>query len=124
MRLPRQPFSWDDEDERPIPLSEPSGDSAEARSSRILEEAERLVRDAQDGLARQDTDPLIRIPPKPSGVAAPALATSIERAQEALMTRLLSRHAGAVLLALSCVVAFGHGWSVGSSSGETRLGFL
>ena len=101
MRLPREPFSWDGEDE-PIPLSE-----GEPSDVEIVQHAETVVREAQEEIARQDTDPFMTIPP------------GIERGDELSpgpRTRSLSRHAVrravvAAFLLASCLIAFTHGWA-------------
>ena len=107
MRLPREPFSWDGEDE-PIPLNEPKAGEAE-----IVQDAETVVREAQEELARQDTDPYMTIPP--------AIETGGELSggprTRSLLKPAVRRAAVAALLSASCLIAFTHGWATGARAG-------
>ena len=110
MRLPREPFSWDGDGEEPVSLNEPGGD-ADA-SGELINEAEAVVREAQDAIAREDTDPYLTIP---HHVVPPPPSTPGQgRTGSPLMHR-VSRRTLAILLTSSCVLAFAHGWSVGSA---------
>lgn len=118
MTLPREPFSWDGAEDLPVPLDAPTPDEPEcAASPQILSEAETLVREAQEAIGRQVTDPTISIP-------APAVACGDvgEESERSLsMTRAvrsLSRRSLAIALTVGCAFAFLHGWSVGATAAE------
>ena len=103
MRLPREPFSWDGEDE-PIPLNE-----GEPGDAGIVQDAEAVVREAQEDLARQDTDPYMTIPPS---VETEALSGG-PRTQP-LPNPAARRAILAAVLSASCFIAFAHGWATGA----------
>lgn len=101
MRLPRQPYSWDEGDDHPIP-ADLLGDSVEA-SDEPIARAEMVVREAQDAIAREDTDPAI-----------PVARQLVVDASFDRDSRLPKR----ALVAVGCVLAFSHGWITGASSGS------
>ena len=110
MRLPREPFSWDGDGEEPVSLN-PVGDAGAA--GELINEAESVVRGAQDAIAREDTDPYMTIPvdvvpppPSPPGPGRTPLPLTLR----------VSRRTLALLVSGSCVLAFAHGWTVGSAS--------
>jgi hypothetical protein len=102
MRTPRQPFSWHGDDENPIAPEDLLG----VVGPKIIDEAEAVVLQAQDAIGRQDTDPFMTLPEQAQG--------SVERRISRLQ-RPVSRRALIATLLLACVLAFAHGWSVGSS---------
>lgn len=112
MSLPREPFSWDGDDV-PVPLDDAALDFPRSgETEEVLVVAESVVRDAQDAIARQDTDPTLTIPePVP---AEPAIEAS-SRPPWSLRER-TPRAVKAALLALGCALAFAHGWSVGATA--------
>ena len=114
MRLPREPFSWDGDGDEPVSLNGPVGD-ADA-SGELINEAEAVVREAQDAMAREDTDPYMTIPH--DVVPPPPSAPGQGRTGSRLMHR-VSRRTLALLLTGSCVLAFAHGWTVGSAHAAT-----
>lgn len=110
MRLPREPFSWDEgEGEEPIFLDDPSAKmNPEALGeAAVVAAAESHVREAQEALARQDTDPYSVEGSAPNG--APAVRSLRLRRQT------LARSLRACLIAVLCAMAFAHGWSRGSA---------
>ena len=112
MSLPREPFSWEGEDDRPVPLEGGIPDEVRVVSPDILSEAETVVRAAQQEMAREDTDPTIEIP-LDSGVMTPE--TVGPRIVKALPTSRSPRGL-TVLTAIGCVLAFIHGWSAGAKA--------
>ena len=94
MKLPREPYSWDGgAEEEPVSLTEDG--------LAVLAAAESHVRSAQDALARQDTEPaLIDL-----GESAPAPGRLPISGRAARLT----------LVAVACMVAFGHGWHHGAA---------
>lgn len=110
MSLPREPFSWDGDDDVPVPLDDAGFDHPQPREAEeIVVVAESVVRDAQDAIARQDTDPTLTLPDPEEPATDVALAPSRFRAR---VTRVLK----ASLLAAGCALAFAHGWSVGATA--------
>lgn len=107
MTGPRDPFSWDGEDE-PIPLHDLPGGEA---SLEVLIVAEDVVRDAQESIARQDTDPTLDLPSLRGQVNSSFPGESGTFA--ARIDRALPRRAVLALLA-GCLLAFAHGWHVGA----------
>ena len=112
MSLPREPFSWDDERDQPVPLESVSDDEARVVSSDILSEAETVVRMAQEEIAREDTDPTIEIPPAKDVIKLQA------GGPQALTGPANSRSPKGltILTAIGCVLAFIHGWSAGAGA--------
>ncbi len=113
MNLPREPFAWDEGDDLPVPLDDSNLEAPV--SSQILSDAERVVRDAQADIARQDTDPTITVPADVSDDPAPASPLIDFR-----LARPLSHRGLAVALAFACALAFLHGWSAGASAAGAR----
>jgi hypothetical protein len=111
MSLPREPFSWSGDEDRPIPLDGSTHDQPDLPVSQILSEAETVVRDAQEAIGRQDTAPTITIPVSGSDHLADGSVRTRSRPS-------LSRRSLAVTLTLGCALAFLHGWSVGASATE------
>jgi hypothetical protein len=121
MSVPREPFSWDDED-RPVPLGAPTPeDPGLASPPQILSDAETVVLEAQEAIGRQDTDPAISIPPtrarscltSPSEPTAPrSFRISDPRLRKSLVA----------VLVIGCVLSFAHGWSAGARAGERSDG--
>lgn len=109
MSLSREPFSWDDEGDQPVPLDDRGLRDEIAEEPVVLQEAEAVVREAQDVIARQDTDPTIMLPEPPS-TTREAVADGPSRDIPRRTPRAL-----VVTVALGCLLAFAHGWSVGSS---------
>lgn len=116
MSLPKQPFSWDDDrDETPIPLGENDGDEVVGMTAAVVEEAEVVVREAQDAIARQDTDPVIPLSLLASGTkefAARLSAAGRRDLHSSSGTR--RRPLKAVTVVAACAIAFAHGWHQGS----------
>lgn len=107
MTLPREPFDWDGPEDEPIFLEVLPSESAPSEGwPKIPDEAERLGRSAQAALARQGTDPSITIPSPP-----PAFQPETAGG---LIARSLSRRTLALLLTMSCGLAFAHGWTTGA----------
>lgn len=102
MRLPRQPYSWDEGDNRPVP-PEHLEDPSEVRGEGPIASAEMVVREAQDAIAREDTDPAI----------PQAVRTTTDGRLEELRPRRIA------LVAAGCVLAFFHGWVTGSPPGPS-----
>lgn len=112
MSLPREPFSWEGDDDIPIPLDDAGLDVPESREGEeVLVVAESVVRDAQDAIARQDTDPTLTLPDPVPEVLAAAVPHSPRR-----FPAPAPRAVKAALLAAGCAVAFAHGWSVGATA--------
>ncbi len=110
MTAPREPFSWDQDGDLPIPLGIPTSDDVEIPvSHQILSEAETVVRDAQGAIGRQDTDPTITIPDTDSGKSAKGSPQVVARPRVSL-----SRRSLVITLTVACAFAFLHGWSVGA----------
>ena len=112
MSLPREPFSWDGENDQPVPLESEIDDEARVASPDILSEAETVVRAAEQQIAREDTDPTIEIPfdkgVVPPGTVGPQIATGVASSRFSKGLTLLT--------AAGCVVAFTHGWSAGAKA--------
>ncbi len=113
MRLPREPFSWDGDDDLPVPLDGlGSSDSPEPTpAGEVLAVAESVVRDAQEAISRQDTDPNVILAEHARGRPR----SNEPRARERFQPR-LSRAHRAALLSLGCALAFAHGWGVGATA--------
>lgn len=103
MRTPRQPFSWDGDDESPVPP-----DELLDLAPRIVDEAQAVVLEAQDAIAREDTDPFI-------AVTAPQAAHPTIGWFPPLR-RPIPKKALIACLLMACALAFAHGWAVGSST--------
>lgn len=105
MSLPREPFTWDGDDD-PISL-----DAARSEDGTlILGDAETLVRDGQDEVAREDTEKVVVASSSGEKSTLP-----VPRAVPAL-TLPTPRVALPLLLALACALAFLHGWSTGATA--------
>lgn len=103
MSAPREPFDWSGSGDEPIPLDARSLESPRSDGSEsVLVEAEEVVRSAQEAIARQDTDP------------SNALQPSLESRVRLAATRSLSLRTLALLLTMSCGLAFAHGWTTGA----------
>ena len=118
MTLPREPFSWDGDEDLPVPLDAPTPNEPErAVSPQIVSEAESVVLDAQAAIGRQVTDPTITIPV--SVLASddlgdqPGATNSMPRSARSVSRRSLS-----IALTVGCAFAFLHGWSVGATAAE------
>ena len=116
MRIPRQPFSWDeDPNEEPVALG---GSRAPGSSEQkdIAAEAEDLVRQSQAAIAREDTEPSIPIVTLTGSDGDPmgSLREPTWWRNSRPSWRLGSR--AAVALVLACCLAFAHGWSYGNRS--------
>ena len=120
MTLPREPFSWDGDEELPVPLDAPTpNDPERAVSPQILTEAETLVREAQAAIGREVTDPAISIPDP--AVASGDVGEESERTLSMTRSvRPLSRRSLLTALSVACALAFLHGWSVGATAAEPR----
>ncbi|MEA2433948.1 MAG: hypothetical protein QOG54_1405 [Actinomycetota bacterium] len=102
MKLPREPFAWDGQDDQPVPLveGEPLDPAAQAES---------YVRAAQAAIAEEKTDPFLNL--------GDLLATSAKSPALGSAPRThFRRRVGALLL--GCAVAFAHGWHAGATSGS------
>ena len=118
MKTPKQPFSWDeDPNEQPVPMgqSEMGGSS---QHGDIAAEAEALVLQSQEAIAREDTEPSIPVvtlaDPNGEVVSADLSTDSISRQNSGRVWRF--RKTAAAGLAIACCLAFAHGWSYGSRS--------
>jgi hypothetical protein len=103
--MPEEQF--DPEQERPIPVEDLDGESWSPAG--VFEEAEGVVRAAQDDLARQSTDPYMTLPD---------FGGTSTRGPNRLQ-RSLSRRVLVGLSVVTVLVAFGHGWHVGSLVADT-----
>lgn len=112
MSLPREPFSWDEDGDRPVPL-DASGFSASEPPEVpvVLTEAEKVVREAQEAIGRQDTDPIV----VPQGPVTPD-ASEPQRPSRGVSRR-MARGSLVAVTAVGCLLAFAHGWSVGAQAG-------
>ncbi len=123
MSLPREPFSWDADDDLPVPLGPSASDhSTPGVSTQVLTEAEMAVCDAPEALARQDTDPAATIPTSSSEASTQRSWRSRQGGRWLNMT--ISRRALGATVAITSALAFAHGWSVGASVAERSLRFL
>jgi hypothetical protein len=107
MSVLREPFSWEGDDDLPVPL-----DSADRESAPpIIKETEILVRDAEEEIAGQDADPMITTSP-------PGPLESMPRARRRVphLSQGPSRAALATCLVLACGLGFLHGWNVGAKA--------
>lgn len=110
MRLPREPFSWDEDGDVPVGLGPPTSPKPEpALSSQILSEAESVVRAAQEAIAREKTN--LDTSPEPDG-GVPSSQPSPRKG----FVRPISRGALAIILIVACALSFLHGWSVGAKA--------
>lgn len=107
MSLPREPFDWAGPDDEPIFLGAlPSEPPRSGEAPSVLVTTEDVVRGAQEAISRHDTDPSISTPsPLPAFQGATA---------SGLMARSFSRRTLALLLTMSCGLAFAHGWITGA----------
>ena len=109
MSLPREPFSWDGDDV-PVPLDDAGLDFPGCGGAEdVLVVAESVVNDAQDAIARQDTDPTLTLPEPDLTEPAYESPSSVPRSRPRF-----PRALKATLLAVGCALAFVHGWSVGA----------
>ena len=120
MTLPKEPFAWDEEpDEAPVPLvggtGESAGDEAVHPPAAIVEEAEVVVREGQDAIAREETDPAI--PLSLLATHAAPFAASPTHAEASVVSR--SRLKKIAVIA-ACAMAFAHGWHQGSRRAEPQ----
>lgn len=116
--LPREPFSWEGENDLPVPLDGSTPNEAEVVSPDTLSAAETVVRVAQQAIAREDTDPTTVMPVLHKGVAPRGVSQLMVRVRVA---RRPSPRSLGLLTALGCALAFAHGWSVGARAAETAL---
>lgn len=108
MNLPREPFSWDGDDDRPVP---PDDLWSGQDSWKASDEAELIVRDAQAAIAREDTDPNISTPKPERGPEADFRVSLRQDPLQAINWRRVRRS----LVAVACLLAFAHGWATGAS---------
>ena len=107
MRTPREPFSWDGDDDELVSPEILLGSSG----PKIVNEAETFLLEAQEAIGREDTNPSITVPGLgKTGPRVPSLA--------AVMDRSISRRKLLAGLAVVCLFAFVHGWSVRSASAQ------
>lgn len=112
MSLPREPFSWDEDGDRPVPLDDSGFSTSEPPEVPVvLSEAEKVVREAQEAIGRQDTDPIV-VPQSP---VSPEV-TKPQRPSRRVSRR-MARGSLAAFTAIGCLLAFAHGWSVGAQAG-------
>ena len=111
MTLPREPFSWDGEDEQPVPLNPQDFDPGITEASAIVGEIKIAVGDARDASARQATDPAISHP-----VEAAKPPVNAFGGQGGVGGRALRGSALVISLVLGCLLAFAHGWTTGASA--------
>lgn len=117
MSLHKEPFSWEDDPaESPVPLGDGTSDDMPGLTYDIAQEAEVVVRQAQDSLARVDTDPAI-----PLRLLAAAAAGNRWAAVGHMGGRLAdsgrrARRLRTVLVIAACLAALAHGWHEGSES--------
>lgn len=111
--LPREPFSWEGENDLPVPLDGSTPDEAEVVSPDTLSAAETVVRVAQQAIAREDTDPTTVMPVLHKGVAPRGVSQLMVRVARRPSPRSLG-----LLTAVGCALAFVHGWSVGARAAE------
>ena len=105
MKLPRQPFSWDGDD-RPVPLG--GQFTSPGQDPDVVQEAEAVVRGAQDDLAREETDPYMSLPALAEDSALP---TIVDSGRSQSPGRVVSRRVLAAFLSAACVAGFSHGWA-------------
>ena len=106
MTLPREPFSWEGDDDLPVPLGSSTHDGGEAPvSPDVLSEAETLVRVPQQTVPGPVLD----------GGVTPR--DSRTRLMVSIIRPLSPRTLG-LLMAGGCALAFVHGWSVGAQAAE------
>jgi hypothetical protein len=103
MSLPREPFSWDEDGDRPVPL-DGSGFSASEPPEVpvVLTEAEKVVREAQEAIVvpQSPVTPDVSEPQRPSR----------------RVSRRVARGSLVAVTAVGCLLAFAHGWSVGAQA--------
>ncbi len=112
MSLPREPFSWDEDGDRPVPLDDSGFSASEPPEVPVvLTEAEKVVREAQEAMGRQDTDPIV-VPPSP-------VSPEVTKPQgpSRRVGRRMARGSLIAVTAVGCLLAFAHGWSVGAQAG-------
>jgi hypothetical protein len=116
MSLPREPFSWERGGDIPVPLGAATpNDSEPLVSAEILNDAETVVRSAEEAMSRQDTDPAITFPVFPAHGSTQRAGSAYP---DARFIGLLSRRTLTAILAMGCTLAFAHGWSVGAKAVE------
>jgi hypothetical protein len=114
MSLPREPFSWEGNNEQPVPLDRSGPNDAKPMAPDILSEAETVVRAAQQAIGREDTQPTITIPVPDRGV----ITSIVSRRFPGRTDGARSLSALALVTTAGCAVAFLHGWSVGANTAE------
>ena len=107
MKTPREPFSWEGDDDEPVSPDDLLGISG----PKIVDEAETVVLEAQQAIGREDTDPFITVPELgESESRVPGLIAAVDRS--------ISRRRLLAGLAVVCLLAFVHGWSMGSTRAQ------
>ena len=119
MTVPRRPFSWEGDDD-PVPLHHSPSGPGPGVPADIADEAETVVRDAQEEMARQDTDPYMTVPPEV--IAPPAGEEFSGSGLRHHLDRSLSRRGLATLAVVTCLFAFAHGWVTGASASPGSTG--
>ena len=116
MTEPQHHFGSLDPEDRPVPLVPDPADelTTSSASDDVLGVAERLVREAQQEIGREDTEP---------SMAAITLSTSAGPEPVVAPIRRGSRRLKLTLLALATLAAFLHGWQYGETTATTAAGF-
>ena len=104
MTDPQHHFGSIDPEDRPVPLVPDPADD-------VLGIAERLVREAQQEIGREDTEPSVAV--------IPPLTTAEPHAAGPAPWRPASPRLKVAVLVVTTVAAFLHGWHQGASTGAT-----